>query len=79
MDSDQARHPLAHLITNIYVQQSGSEIELRSQAIFPISGQESGQDDSQGHSVFYGSYYDKVRKTDDGWRIWHRIFSKKRL
>ena len=75
MGSDKARHPLAHLITNIVVEQSEQEARINCQAIFPVSS----EGDHNGHRIFYGSYYDKVTKTSDGWRIYHRVFSKKRL
>ena len=72
--AEEGRHPLAHLITNIHVTQNHDGIELLSRGIFPISSDDGGA----GHSVFYGSYYDKVTKTTAGWRISHRVFSAKR-
>ena len=72
--AEEGRHPLAHLITNIHVEEGSDGIKLLSRGIFPIISNASGA----GHTVFYGSYYDRVLKTPQGWRISHRVFSAKR-
>jgi len=68
---EEGRHPLAHLITNVHIIEGDDGVELRSRGIFPITGKEG----APGHRVFYGSYYDKVIKVDDRWRVRHRVFS----
>ena len=72
--AEEGRHPLAHLITNIHVEEESGSVRLLSRGIFPISSDIGGP----GHKVFYGSYYDEVVKTSRGWRIAHRVFSTKR-
>lgn len=67
----EGRHPLAHLITNVHIMETAGGVELRSRGIFPIAGKKS----APGHRVFYGSYYDQVVKTEQGWRVSHRVFS----
>lgn len=68
---EEGRHPLAHLITNVHITEGNEGIELRSRGIFPIADKKG----EPGHRVFYGSYYDKVVKTEAGWRVSHRVFS----
>jgi 3-phenylpropionate/cinnamic acid dioxygenase small subunit len=70
---EEGRHPLAHLITNVHVAEDAAGVQLYSRGIFPIDTPEGA-----GHRVFYGSYYDRVVRTDAGWRIAHRVFSAKR-
>ena len=70
----QLQNPLAHLITNIHVAECAGGIEMFSRGIFPIDSNDGGV----GHRVFYGSYYDKVTRTSEGWRISYRVFSAKR-
>ncbi|MCB1696087.1 MAG: nuclear transport factor 2 family protein [Pseudomonadales bacterium] len=72
--AEDGRHPLAHLITNIHVEERGDSVRLLSRGIFPISSDHGGA----GHTVFYGSYYDEVCITSKGWRISHRVFSARR-
>ena len=67
----EGRHPLAHLRTNVHIMETAGGVELRSRGIFPIAGKKS----APGHRVFYGSYYDQVVKTEQGWRVSHRVFS----
>lgn len=66
----EGRHPLAHLITNVYVVEDDNGVRMHSRGVFPIAG-----DAAPGHRVFYGSYYDRLRHTNSGWRICHRLFS----
>ncbi len=72
---EEGRHPLAHLITNIHLEEDSDGVKLFSRGIFPINTPESGA----GHRVFYGSYYDRVVKTAQGWRVCRRVFSTRRL
>lgn len=72
---NEGRHPLAHLITNIHVREEAGQVRVFSRGIFPIST----VDNSPGHRVFYGSYYDRVVRTPAGWRVSHRVFSATRL
>ncbi|HKD69675.1 MAG TPA: nuclear transport factor 2 family protein [Candidatus Binataceae bacterium] len=67
MDESQY-HPLGHHITNIYVESAGSEVILHSRII------------AAGHRgrVSSASYCDRVRKTADGWRIYHRVCTLRR-
>jgi len=61
-------HPLGHHITNIYVDTTGGEVILRSRII------------AAGHRGRVGSasYRDRVRKTPEGWRIYHRLVTLRR-
>jgi ketosteroid isomerase-like protein len=63
-----AMHPLGHHITNIYVESAGAEVILRSRII------------AAGHRgrVSSASYRDRVRKTAEGWRIYHRFCTLRR-
>ena len=72
--AEDGRHPLAHLITDIHVEERSDCVRLLSRGIFPIISDGAGA----GHRVFYGSYYDEVCKTAKGWRISHRVFSTRR-
>ena len=72
---EEGRHPLAHLITNIHVEESSGGVRLLSRGIFPISSSDGGA----GRRVFYGSYYDDVVKTAEGWRVCNRVFSTDRI
>lgn len=72
--AEEGRHPLAHLITNIHVEEEPQNVRLFSRGIFPIAS----RGGEAGRRVFYGSYYDWVVKTPVGWRISNRIFSTNR-
>jgi hypothetical protein len=58
-----ARHPLAHHITNVYIE-SGDPVRLRSRVIGILDDRRAGS----------GFYRDRVVKTAAGWRIEHRHF-----
>jgi 3-phenylpropionate/cinnamic acid dioxygenase small subunit len=73
--AEEGRHPLAHLITNIHVEECVGGVRLLSRGIFPISSRDGGP----AHRVFYGSYYDDVVKTPGGWRVHSRVFSAERI
>lgn len=73
---EEGQHPLAHLMTNIHVEQDKHGVRLFSRCIAPIPrGSESGE----GYPIHFGSYYDEVVETPLGWRVRHRVFSAKRL
>lgn len=61
------RHPLAHHATNILIEADGDEVRVLCKGIglYP---------DHVGSTV----YRDRLRKTPDGWRIAHRIATKRR-
>jgi hypothetical protein len=59
-----ARHPIAHHITNIRVDDDGDDVKLHSRVILV-------RDDG---STMSGEYHDTVVETDAGWRIARRTF-----
>ena len=67
MDKD-ARHPKTHTMTNIYVDETtdGVKLNFRIIALQPkgLAGT--------------ASYYDEVVKTDEGWRVAHRVVTLRR-
>jgi SnoaL-like domain len=67
MDED-ARHPRAHLMTNIYVDETPDAVRLsfRIVALLPE------------RVVGTASYYDEVVKTAAGWRVRHRVITRRR-
>jgi len=73
---EEGRHPLAHFMVNIHVEQDEQGVRLFSRAIAPIAGNDTSV---KGYPVLFGSYYDEVIRTDAGWRIRHRVFSSERL
>ena len=64
----EARHPLTHMMTNIYVDETpvGAKLYFRLVALIPE------------HRVTTASYYDDVVKTPDGWRVKDRVVTRKR-
>ena len=70
MDQSGHLHPAAHLMTNVYSQQTADGVELRSRVILPRT---QTQEDGSA-TMIHGSYYDTVIKTDAGWRIREREF-----
>jgi len=64
MDVDAA-HPLSHLMTNVYVDETPDGVRLSSRI---VAMREDRRIDS-------GRYRDAVVKTPDGWRISHRVFT----
>ena len=64
MDVD-ATHPLSHLMTNVYVDETPGGVRLSSRI---VAIREDRRVDS-------GRYRDVVVKTPDGWRIRHRVFT----
>ena len=64
-------HPAAHLMTNVFVDEVGPVVQVSSRGVFPLPPEE-GQ---VGTPVVFGSYYDKVVRTEHGWRSQHRVFA----
>ena len=64
----EAQHPLTHTMTNIYVDETPSATKLffRIVALIPE------------RRVTSASYYDDVVKTSDGWRVKHRVVTRRR-
>jgi len=65
---DEAQHPRAHLMTNVYANKTEEGADLRFRIIAFLG---------QG-KVGTASYYDKVVKTPEGWRVAHRICTLRR-
>ena len=67
MDED-AKHPRAHLMTNIYVDETpdGAQLSFRIVALLPE------------RVVGTASYYDDVVKTPGGWRVKNRVLTRRR-
>jgi hypothetical protein len=67
MDED-AKHPRAHLMTNIYVDETpeGARLYFRIVALLPE------------RVVGTASYYDEVVRTSAGWRVRHRVITRRR-
>ena len=64
----EAAHPRTHMMTNIYAESDEHAVELRFRIVALIG---------KGLTST-GSYYDKVVKTDNGWRTYHRYVSSRR-
>ena len=64
----EAAHPRTHMMTNIYAESDEHGIELRFRIVALIG---------KGLTST-GSYYDKLVKTDNGWRTYHRYVSSRR-
>jgi hypothetical protein len=65
---EEAEHPRAHLMTNIYVDETrtGAQLRFRIVALLP------------GEKVGTASYYDDVVKTPAGWRVTNRVITLRR-
>lgn len=59
---EEAAHPRTHMMTNIYVDEVGEDVELRFRIVALLGKGKAGT----------ASYYDRVVKTDEGWRVAHR-------
>ncbi len=59
---EEAAHPRTHMMTNIYVDDLGDDVELRFRIVALLGKGKTGT----------ASYYDRVVKTDEGWRVAHR-------
>jgi hypothetical protein len=67
MDED-AQHPRTHTMTNIYVDETDAGVTLSFRIIALLPGGFAGT----------ASYYDSVVKTDAGWRVRHRVVTRRR-
>lgn len=59
---EEAAHPRTHMMTNVYIDEVGDDVELRFRIVALLGKGKTGT----------ASYYDRVVKTDDGWRVAHR-------
>ena len=75
MDAAGDRHPQAHLMTNVYCLETDGDVELRCRGLFPEANPSA---DDKSSVVYHGSYYDKVVRTTEGWRIQHRVYVRGR-
>ncbi|NKB99582.1 MAG: hypothetical protein GKR90_13950 [Pseudomonadales bacterium] len=64
----EAAHPRTHMMTNIYTDSDEDGVTLRFRIVALIG---------KGRTST-ASYYDKIVKTDDGWRTQHRFVSSRR-
>jgi len=64
----EAAHPRTHMMTNIYADSDEYAVELRFRIVALIG---------KGLTST-GSYYDKLVKTENGWRTYHRYVSSRR-
>lgn len=67
MDED-AQHPKTHTMTNIYVDETADRATLNFRIIALQRGGLAGT----------ASYYDDVVKIDAGWRVRHRVVTRRR-
>ena len=65
---EEAEHPRTHLMTNIYVDETpdATRLSFRIVALLPE------------RVVGTASYYDEVVKTAAGWRVKHRVITRRR-
>jgi hypothetical protein len=64
----EAAHPRTHMMTNIYADSDADGVTLRFRIVALLGKGRTGT----------ASYYDKIVKTDDGWRTQHRFVSTRR-
>ncbi len=64
----EAEHPRTHMMTNIYVDETPSGVQLRFRIVALLGG----------GLVGTASYYDDVVKTPDGWRVTNRVVTRRR-
>ena len=64
----EAAHPRTHMMTNIYADSDEDGISLRIRIVALIGKGKTST----------GSYYDKLVKTENGWRTQHRYVSSRR-
>jgi len=73
--AEDAPHPAAHLMMNIHVDETPQGVRLYTRVALPVAD----GSETRLHRVAIGSYYDEVVKTDQGWRIYNRLFSSTRV
>jgi hypothetical protein len=64
----EAEHPRTHMMTNIYVDETATGVQLRFRIVALLGG----------GLVGTASYYDDVVKTPAGWRVQHRVVTRRR-
>ena len=64
----EAAHPRTHMMTNVYADSDEDGVSLRFRIVALIG---------KGRTST-ASYYDKIIKTNDGWRTQHRFVSNRR-
>ncbi len=64
----EAAHPRTHLMTNVYVNETADGVELRFRIVALLPEGKVGT----------ASYYDRVVKTADGWRVQDRVVTLRR-
>jgi hypothetical protein len=64
----EAAHPRTHMMTNVYADSDEDGVTLRFRIVALIG---------KGRTST-ASYYDKIIKTNDGWRTQHRFVSNRR-
>ncbi len=64
----EAAHPRTHMMTNVYADSDEDGVTLRFRIVALIG---------KGRTST-ASYYDKIIKTNDGWRTQHRFVSTRR-
>lgn len=64
----EAQHPRTHLMTNIYVDETLTGAQLRFRIVALLGEGRVGS----------ASYYDEVVKTPAGWRVSHRVITRRR-
>ena len=65
----QSRHPIAHHVTNVYVEPDGDGAIMRSKVVGTLPSARAASAD----------YKDRLRRTPDGWRIFERIVTMRRV
>ncbi len=66
--ADEAEHPRTHTMTNIYVNETDTGVELKFRILALLGGGKVGT----------ASYHDLVVKTPDGWRVQDRMLKHRR-
>jgi hypothetical protein len=64
----EAEHPRTHLMTNIYVDEAPTGVQLRFRIVALLGDGKVGS----------ASYYDDVVKTPSGWRVSNRVVTLRR-
>lgn len=65
---EEAAHPRTHMMTNIYADPTFGGAELRFRIVALLGQGKTGT----------ASYYDQVVRTDEGWRVKHRVTTLRR-